>query len=165
MVRPPDTDPELLWPPGGRLDIQGHRGARGYLAENTIPSFQHAVAAGVGGLELDVRLGREFGGARLDELTLEQLRTIDVGSLVLPGFPEQRPVPGLGISTLPEVLAACDHPGLWWTIELKVNPTDPREVATREILVNKVLQIISDADITHRCFVHSFDWAVLELSR
>jgi len=187
MVRPPNTDPELLWPPGGRLEIQGHRGARGYLAENTIPSFQHAVAAGVSGLELDVRLtadhevivwhdptvqadkclptGTDFRGARLDELTLEQLHTIDVGSLVLPDFPEQRPVPGLGMSTLSDVLAACDHPELWWTIELKVNPTDPREVATRDILVNRVLQITSDAGITHRCFIHSFDWAVLELSR
>ena len=36
------------------LDIQGHRGARGVLPENTIPSFIYALEAGVTTLELDV---------------------------------------------------------------------------------------------------------------
>jgi glycerophosphoryl diester phosphodiesterase len=37
-----------------RIDLQGHRGARGLLPENTLPSFERALALGVTTLELDV---------------------------------------------------------------------------------------------------------------
>jgi glycerophosphoryl diester phosphodiesterase len=37
-----------------RIDLQGHRGARGLLPENTIPSFERALTLGVTTLELDV---------------------------------------------------------------------------------------------------------------
>lgn len=36
------------------MDIQGHRGARGYLPENTIPAFLLALESGVKTLEMDV---------------------------------------------------------------------------------------------------------------
>lgn len=36
------------------IDIQGHRGCRGLLPENTIPAFMHALELGVHTLELDV---------------------------------------------------------------------------------------------------------------
>lgn len=174
---------------GGRFDVEGHRGARGLVVENTVPSFVAAFEAGVSGVELDVRLtgdgvvvvwhdptlqadkcvspmaGRI--GARVDELTLEQLRTIDVGTLTLSDFPGQRAVPGTRISTLAEVLEVGTEraPDVWWTIEVKVDPTDPRDVATRRRLVARALAAIHDAGIEEQCFVHSFDWAVLDLSR
>lgn len=37
----------------------GHRGAKGYVAENTLSSFQKAIELGVDGLELDVRLSSD----------------------------------------------------------------------------------------------------------
>lgn len=37
-----------------RIDLQGHRGARSLLPENTLPSFERALALGVTTLELDV---------------------------------------------------------------------------------------------------------------
>lgn len=48
----------LLRGAGPALRI-GHRGARALAPENTIASFEAAVAAGVDGIEFDVRLGRE----------------------------------------------------------------------------------------------------------
>ena len=51
------------------------------------------------------------------------------------------------------------------TVEVKVDPTDPREVATREELTRRVIDAIKDAGVEGRSFVHSFDWAVLELAR
>ncbi|MCH9651040.1 MAG: glycerophosphodiester phosphodiesterase [Deltaproteobacteria bacterium] len=36
------------------LDVQGHRGARGLLPENTLPAFSRALALGVTTLELDL---------------------------------------------------------------------------------------------------------------
>lgn len=168
----------------GRFDVEGHRGARGLVVENVVPSFLAAFGAGVTGVELDVRLTGDghavvwhdptlqadkcvapgLVGARVDELTLEQLRTVDVGSLVLSAFPEQRPAPGARIVTLAELLAECAEsaPDVWWTIEVKVDPTDPREVATRDELVDAVLGTIESAGVGERCFVHSFDWAVLQ---
>lgn len=37
----------------------GHRGAKGYLAENTLESFQWAINFGVDGIELDVHLSAD----------------------------------------------------------------------------------------------------------
>ena len=41
------------------LDLQGHRGARGLLPENTLPAFAHALTLGVTTLELDVGVTRD----------------------------------------------------------------------------------------------------------
>ena len=40
--------------PARQVDIQGHRGARGLLPENTIPAFKKALDLGVTTLELDL---------------------------------------------------------------------------------------------------------------
>jgi glycerophosphoryl diester phosphodiesterase len=42
-----------------QLDIQGHRGARGLLPENTIPAFIRALEEGVTTLELDVVITKD----------------------------------------------------------------------------------------------------------
>lgn len=42
-----------------KLDIQGHRGARGVFPENSIPAFLYALDQGVTTLELDVVISRE----------------------------------------------------------------------------------------------------------
>ena len=172
----------------GRFDVEGHRGARGLVVESTLASFEAAYDAGVTGVELDVRLtadgevvvwhdavllpekclatGRDLVGARVADLTLEQLRTVDVGSQTLEGFPDQRPSPGARISTLGEVLADGLEraPDVWWTIELKIDPFDAGESAGRRRLLEGVLASVHEAGLERQCFVHSFDWAVLELS-
>ncbi|WP_084327929.1 glycerophosphodiester phosphodiesterase family protein [Intrasporangium oryzae] len=158
----------------------------GLVPENTLEGFLAAIRLGVSGLELDVRLsgdgtvvvwhdpvlldGRcvpteeDLIGARVDDLTVRQLRTIDIGSLVRPDLPDQRAVPGARIVTLSELLEACADADVWWTIELKSNPLDAREVDRRRSFVDSVLAVIHAAGIERRCFVHSFDWAVLEVS-
>ncbi len=173
----------------GRIDIEGHRGARGLVVENTLPSVTAALDAGVSGIEIDVRMSADgqlvvwhdpillpekcrstksdLVGARIDELTLEQLRTVDVGSQTLPGFATQRAVPGAQIATLSEVFAVGESRSSnpWWTIEVKLDPTDERQVARRERLVEATLAAVHEAGVALRCFMHSFDWAVLDLSR
>ncbi len=178
-------------PPGPWRDLRpavvGHRGARGLAPENTVTGMRAAIDVGCRAIELDVLLtadghvvvwhdpvidaskcrptGPGLIGARVDELTLAQLSTLDVGSLPAPGHPRQRPVPGERIPTLAEVFQACaDVPDLWWVVEVKLDPTDPREVATRHTLLDGVLGAINAAGLRERTFVHSFDWAVLELS-
>jgi glycerophosphoryl diester phosphodiesterase len=45
--------------PASALDLQGHRGARGLLPENTLPSFARALEIGVTTLELDIAISRD----------------------------------------------------------------------------------------------------------
>ena len=172
----------------GRFDVEGHRGAKGLVVENTLASFAAAYDAGVTGVELDVRLtadgevvvwhdpvllplkclstGPDLVGARVADLTLAQLRTVDVGSQTLAAFPDQRPSPGARISTLDEVLAHGLEraPDVWWTIEVKVDPRDAGESGNRRRLLEGVLSSLHAAGLERQCFIHSFDWAVLELS-
>ena len=41
------------------MDIQGHRGCRGILPENSIPAFKKAIALGVTTLELDIAISKD----------------------------------------------------------------------------------------------------------
>lgn len=44
---------------GAKIDIEGHRGARGLVPENTVPSFIKAVELGADTLELDVVISKD----------------------------------------------------------------------------------------------------------
>jgi glycerophosphoryl diester phosphodiesterase len=171
------------------VDVEGHRGARGLAPENTLAGLRAGIDAGATAIEIDVRLsadghavlwhdqvldparcrftGPDLTGARVDQLDLAVLRTVDVGSMPHPRFPDQRPDPAARFVTLHEVLelGAVLGDDIWWTIELKVDPTHPISRATREPLVNAVLAEIHEHGLEDRCFVHSFDWGVLDLSR
>ena len=84
-----------------KIEVQGHRGARGVAVENTMASFEAALDACVGSIETDVHLTCDgvpvllhdsriefpgpLTGRLVRSLTLEELRT-----LTLPG-PRERP--------------------------------------------------------------------------
>ena len=115
------------------FDLQGHRGARGLLPENTLPGFERALDLGVTTLELDIAITsdgvlvihhdptlnpaitRDASGQFLDKrsppihsLTWAQLQTYDVGRLK-PGsdyarpYPDQQPVDGTRIPRLSDL--------------------------------------------------------------
>jgi glycerophosphoryl diester phosphodiesterase len=48
-----------LTAPAGRARVFAHRGGAGLRPENTLAAFGHAVALGVDGMELDLRLSRD----------------------------------------------------------------------------------------------------------
>ncbi len=114
------------------LDVQGHRGARGLLPENTLAAFQRALELGVSTLELDLGVTRDrqvvvshdrrlspeicrrADGAPLPssppllrDLDLEEVQALDCGSLNpdRSRFPEppRENVPGARIPTLGQV--------------------------------------------------------------
>ena len=119
-----------------RLDIQGHRGARGLLPENTVPAFLKALELGVNTLELDVVITRDRqvlvshepylsgeicllpdgtpmpeGTGKLHNiytLTYEQVRQYDCGSKPHPRFPEQQNLP-VHKPLLSEVIKAVEE--------------------------------------------------------
>lgn len=168
--------------------VQGHRGARGLVVESTLAGFARAWELGVGGVELDVLLtaddqvvvwhdpvllpdkvrceAADYVGALVAELTLEQLRTVDVGSRTLAAFPGQQPVPGARIPLLREVFDAAAAAGWagWFTVEIKSVPSLPALVPKRDRLVAEAMAQIHAAGVAQRSLVHSFDWAVLQFA-
>jgi glycerophosphoryl diester phosphodiesterase len=111
------------------FDLQGHRGARGLLPENTLPAFEKAMELGVTTLELDVgvtkdgivvishdralnpEITRDASGAYLtapvlvNRLTLAEIKTYDVGrinpeSQYAKRFPDQQPIDGTRMPAL-----------------------------------------------------------------
>ena len=126
---------------GQGIEIQGHRGARGLLPENTVPAFERAIEIGVDVLELDLGLTRDGvpvvhhdralspdlardaagewlapPGPFLNTLNLAELAAFDVGRAAPDGktaerFPEQVPRDGARIPTLADVLALGRRPG------------------------------------------------------
>ncbi len=117
------------------FDVQGHRGARGLLPENTIPAFLKALELGVTTLEMDAVISADsqvvvshepwFSGTictqpdgepvpveqertfRLYAMTYDEIARYDCGSRGHPRFPEQQPMK-VAKPRLADVLAAAE---------------------------------------------------------
>ena len=118
---------------GNAFDLQGHRGARGLVPENTLEAFATALKIGVTTLELDLAMTKDgvlvvshdsilnpdhtrgpdgqflaAAGPAIRSLTLDEVKRYDVGRLK-PGtayaanFPEQRGMDGIRIPALSDV--------------------------------------------------------------
>lgn len=130
------------------LDIQGHRGARGYLPENSIPGFVLAMEMGANTLEMDLccsadsqlvvnhdpilnaSLCLDAAGNELPEdlavfsLPMETIRSIDCGSQGNSRFPEQKAMP-------------VSRPALWEVLDV----TEKLKVAIDSSDVNYNIEI------------------------
>jgi glycerophosphoryl diester phosphodiesterase len=115
------------------FDLQGHRGARGLLPENTLPAFEKALQLGVDTIECDMAITKdgvvvihhdlwlnpnttrdadgkwlEARGPAISSLTFEELQKYDVGRLK-PGtdyakdFPDQVAVDGTRVPRLSDL--------------------------------------------------------------
>ena len=123
----------LVAAPACAFDLQGHRGARGLLPENTLPAFQKALDLGVDTIECDMAITRDGvvvihhdlwlnpdttrgpdgkwldkRGPAIAELTYAELQQYDVGR-IKPGtdyarqFPQQQAVDGTRIPRLADL--------------------------------------------------------------
>ncbi len=138
--------------------VLGHRGAAGECPENTLTSFERALARGASILETDLRISRDgvavmFHDATVDRTTegsgrvadhaLAELRRLDAGYRFSPPEAERASTPyrgrGVRIPTLEEALAT--FPSARFNLELKDG--DPR-------LVEAVLETIASAGAADR---------------
>jgi glycerophosphoryl diester phosphodiesterase len=138
--------------------VIGHRGARGHLAENTLPSIDKALELGVDGIEIDVFRCASgelvvFHDQTLDKLTnatgyIEQLDLDSIRNIeVLNGFT---------IPTLEEVLNLIDGKVLL-NIELKGTQT---ALLTDSLLQHYFKQENWSAE---KILISSFNWDELSL--
>lgn len=174
------------------LDVQGHRGARGHLPENTLPSFSLAIEMGVNTLELDVAISRDgvvvvhhdrrlnpdvargpdgrwvgSPAPTIHSLNWEELQRYDVGR-IRPGseyakrFPHQRPIDGTGIPRLSQVFDLGKQTSVRFNIELKVLPSHPDETLAPEPFAHAVIAEVRKHRMQERCTLQSFDWRAVK---
>ncbi|MCW5750490.1 MAG: glycerophosphodiester phosphodiesterase [Alphaproteobacteria bacterium] len=122
------------------FDLQGHRGARGLMPENTLPAFAHALSLGVDTLELDLGMTKDgvlvvahdpaplpkltrYQGAFLAEtappiwhMSYKELKKYDVGRInpddpTYKQFSRQQPMDGLVMPRLSDVFELTRRSG------------------------------------------------------
>ena len=177
--------------PAMAIDLQGHRGARGLLPENTLPSFERAIALGVTTLEMDVGVTRDgvvvvhhdralnpdlargpdgqyvrAPTPTIHSLGFEELQRYDVGRL-RPGseyasrFPHQKPLDGTRIPRLSDVLALSGK--VSFNIETKIIPDAPGETLPPEPFARAVIAEVRKAGVEKRTTIQSFDFRTLKV--
>lgn len=151
--------------------IIAHRGASAYYPENTLPSFEGAIAMGADMVELDVQLtsDREVvvfhdekisrctnGKGRIAGHTLAALKELDAGSWFGRKFKNTK------IPTLAEVLDVCKN-------SIAVNIEIKTEAVSRMVLggiEEKCLKIVEHFNMKKHVVFSSFDpRAVLHLKQ
>ena len=173
------------------FDLQGHRGTRGLAPENTIAAFERALAIGVTTIETDLAVTKDgvlvishdpvlnpdlvrgpdgkwlpSKGPPIHSLTLEQLRTYDVGrtnpaSAYGKQYPEQQPADGQRFPTLKEVFALGAGNKVRFAIETKITPASGSDTPDPATFAKLVVDAIREAGMTGRVEVLSFDWRTL----
>ncbi len=117
---------------GDEFTAIAHRGASAYYPENTMESFQGAIAMGADMIELDVQLTRDGevvvfhdekltrctnGKGRIADYTLVELKKLDAGSWF------DKEYQGAKIPTLEEALSLC-RDKIAVNIEIKTEAVD-----------------------------------------
>ncbi len=146
-------------------NIIAHRGAKACAPQNTIPSFERAVADLADGFETDVHLTKDGipvichnydidetsdGTGFIEKMTLEELRRFDFGSWYGEEFR------GTTIPTLDEFLAVAKKADIRvLNIEIKRPPSRLKE------LVEKTLTAVEEYGLTDRLIISSFSVQIL----
>jgi len=174
------------------IDIQGHRGCRGLMPENTLPAFKKAIELGVDTLELDVAVSKDnkiivshepfmnnvicldINGNDIPEedaekynlyqMTYNEIKTFDCGSKFHKRFPDQEKIKTYKPS-LAKVFQTCDalNPNIKYNIEIKASPEyDTIFTPKPEEFVSILLDTIKEYQTFDRCNLQAFDLRILE---
>ena len=174
------------------LDVQGHRGCRGILPENTIPAFEKAVNIGVTTLELDVVVSGDSQiiishepffnheitigpkgqvitqETELDhsvfQLSYDQIKQYDVGSKVHSKFVNQQKM----VCYKPSLSDMVTHieklnSDINYNIELKRKPEwEGFFLPELDTFVDIFIKTVNDLGIANRLSIQSFDLECLQ---
>ncbi|WOD42918.1 glycerophosphodiester phosphodiesterase family protein [Hwangdonia lutea] len=174
------------------IDIQGHRGCRGLMPENTMEAFKKAIELGVQTLELDVAISKDnivvvshepymnpvicldANGSEIPksdekkynlyQMTFDSIKQFDCGTKHHPRFPNQQKIK-THKPALSEVIIASKklNPNIKFNIEIKYQP-DYNAVFTPnpKDFVRLVLDVINKNDAFNETNLQSFDLSILE---
>lgn len=140
--------------------VWAHRGASGYLPENTLPAFQNAVEMGVYGIELDIHKTKDGqlvvihdekidrtsnGNGYVRDYTLEELRRYNYNATM----PEA--CPHADIPTMREVFELIKPTNLHINIEIK------NGVYFYEDIEKDIIAMTKEFDMEDRVIYSSFN--------
>jgi glycerophosphoryl diester phosphodiesterase len=144
-----------------KIIIWAHRGASGHAPENTLAAFEKAMAMGADGIECDLRESRDgelvifhdptikrLTGqrGRVVDLTLSELKRLDIGSWFAPSFAGQT------VLTAAELIDKIPPP---FQLNLEIKAASPQ----------KVVDLIQKKGVADRVIVSSFDHILLKKVR
>ena len=144
--------------------IIGHRGARAYAPENTVPSFEKGIKCKADMIEFDIRLTKDGhivvmhdatvdrttnGTGLVSQLTLKQIKDLDAGIWFSPKFK------GTKIPTLEEAIAVIKGKAKF-AIEIK------KELHSNEAIEKKLIEEILKNNILEDTVVISFNFSSLK---
>ena len=154
--------------------VYAHRGGAALRPENTLAAFDHGLALGADGLELDVHLSRDGvvvvhhdttlerttgGTGRIVDRTADELARVDAGYWFTPepgAAAPQYPYRGqaIGVPRFADVLRR--YPDARLIVELKCNEPE---------LARRTIDEIRKADAVTRVALGSFFWRPLNAAR
>ena len=178
---------------GEMIEIQGHRGCRGVLPENTLPAFAAAIEAGVDVLELDCLLthdghiliyhdfhinpalvcdseGHKASSDLIRSLTLAQIKQLDCGKSN-PAFPQQQALPGTPLPTLQELFTLINTSNIpnankiRLNLEIKRDPFHPQYTESPAVMAKTLVDLVYANNLQDRVYYSSFDPGSLEAVR
>ena len=174
------------------IDVQGHRGCRGLMPENTLPAFKKAVELGVTTLEMDLTTSKDkqvvvshepymkseycldAEGNKISvkdeqkynlyQMTYDSIKQFDSGSKFYDRFPDQKKMK-VHKPLLTEVFEQSEtlNNHIKYNIEIKSQP-DYDNIYSPEPkeFVGLVLNVIDGFDVFNRVNLQSFDVRILE---
>ena len=129
----------------------GHRGAKGYVAENTLASFAKAIELGCDGIELDVWLTIDDEVVVIHDETID--RTTKSSGKVNDYLYEE--IASLDIPTLENVIELVNH-RCFINIEIK-------DSKSTEFVVKIINEQVEKRSYSYEDFIiSSFDWVTLQ---
>ncbi|WP_034046170.1 glycerophosphodiester phosphodiesterase family protein [Wocania ichthyoenteri] len=174
------------------IDIQGHRGCRGLMPENTIEAFKKAIELGVHTLELDVAVSKnnivvvshepfmsrticlDVEGIEIPkkddkkynlyQMTFDSIKQFDCGTKQHPKYPNQQKIKTYKPS-LDEVIKISKqlNSKIRFNIEIKFKPEyEGVFTPNPKVFVSLVLDVVNKNNIFNETNLQSFDLNILE---
>ena len=167
-----------------RIDVQGHRGARGLRPENTMSAFKFALDNDINTLELDLHLTKDKkfiiyhddkinpvickGGqinVLIKNLTWDEIQKYDCGSLRNPEFPQQKLEPGEKIPLFTNLIEFIQKNYYYKPIKMNIEIKTTKEIDTDEEVEEfgrLLIDVINKYNIGENTIIQSFDVRALK---
>jgi len=182
------------------IDVQGHRGCRGLMPENTVMAFEKALELGVTTLEMDLCISKDheivvshepffshyisIGPDSLEiteenekehnlySLSLDEIKSYDVGLKIHEWFPAQEKVPAVKptlaevVSMTMEYIQTNNVEMPWFNVEIKRRPEwDSIYSPPVDKYVELVCEEVISLGIAEHTTIQSFDVEALKITK
>lgn len=146
--------------------VAGHTGWLEKYPENSIEGMKAAIEIGVDQIELDIRVAKDGelviihdetvdrttnGTGKVNEMTLKELKTLDIG------IKRGEEFEGTRIPAFLEFMELIkDHPSLTVDFEIKEYPIGDNEKTSYSV-TDRILKIIDEYNYTDRCVINTWN--------